>query len=117
MSLLWTNSPGALALSKFAGQRQTYYHASPHDFEQGEHVETGHPTNFGEPEEHNYFSTTPERAQYWGKSIEEEGHGPSTIYKVHTTGPHEVDPYAENYDSPEPTDFRSRHPLEVAGEA
>ena len=60
-----------------------FYHASDHKFGRGAMVKPGHaPLNSPSPEEHAYFTRTPEEAQDYGKYT----------YAVNPQGDYEDDP-------------------------
>jgi hypothetical protein len=97
-----------------------WYHGTHREFEPGDMVEPGHPSNYGlGPEHHVYFNADPDTASLWaGEAVSareqfhgETGHQPH-VYEVALTHPdHEPDPEVELE-----WDRRTRFPVRVVRE-
>lgn len=112
MSLLWDQSPGAMALAKTASaepEEPTYYHASPRRLPVGTMLKPPGRWrgNFDESSgDHVYMTPHLHRAEQYHYMLWDQGHEDPHIYEVHPHGPVEPDP--EDSEA-----VRTRHPVEV----
>ena len=96
----------------------SYYHGTKADLREGDVVEPGYRSNFGEGAKANFvYLTATLDAATWGAELA-VGEGPGRIYLVEPTGPIEDDPNLTDTKFPgNPTmSYRTRHPLRVTGE-
>lgn len=96
---------------------QSFFHGTRAAFQQGDLIQAGYKSNYGERQAvHVYFAGTL-NAAIWGAELA-LGDGPGRIYVVETTGPYEDDPNLTDKKFPgNPTlSYRSKSPLRVIGE-
>jgi len=95
-----------------------FFHGTKADLRQGDLLEPGYGSNFGERRKANYiYLTATLDAATWGAELA-VGEGPGRIYCVEPTGPYEDDPNLTDKRFPgNPTrSYRTREPLRVVGE-
>jgi rifampin ADP-ribosylating transferase len=97
---------------------QTFYHGTKVDLKQGDLIEIGFNSNYGNKKKakYIYLAATLEAAT-WGAELA-IGEGPGRIYIVEPTGPIEDDPNLTDKKFPgNPTkSYRSKSPFRVMGE-
>ena len=104
---------------------QAWYHGTYHELEPGDTIEPGHPSNYGQYDDHVYFTSTQLAGGAWAydaiearlDSYDEDVSGlQPRVYQVEPTGPYDLDlSNEENYDE-DYHDHKSRHPLRVIRE-
>ncbi len=97
---------------------QTYFHGTKADFQPGDFIEPGFPSNYGQQQNAAYiFLTATLDAAIWGAELA-QGEGRERIYLVEPTGEIEDDPDLTDKKFPgNPTkSYRSIHPFKVVGE-
>ena len=97
---------------------QRFYHGTKANLKQGDLIEPGFNSNYGERKKASYiYLTATLDAAIWGAELA-LGEGPGRIYIVEPTGPIEDDPNLTDKKYPgNPTkSYRSRSPLRVSGE-
>lgn len=95
-----------------------FYHGTKADLKPGDLIEPGYNSNYGKRNKAAFvYLTATLDAATWGAELA-LGEGPGRIYMVKPTGPIEDDPNLTDKKYPgNPTkSYRSRHPLQVAGE-
>jgi len=95
-----------------------FFHGTKADVRQGDVLEPGRSSNYGERRTATYvYLTSILDAAIWGAELA-VGEGPGRIYRVEPTGPLENDPNLTDKKFPgNPTrSYRTRHPLRVVGE-
>lgn len=99
-------------------QSEEFYHGTKADLKQGDLIQPGFESNYGQRKKANYvyLSATLEAA-IWGAELA-LGEGPGRIYIVEPTGPFEDDPNLTNKRFPgNPTkSYRTKDPIRVSGE-
>lgn len=99
-------------------QSEESYHGTKADLKQGDLIQPGFESNYGQRKKANYvyLSATLEAA-IWGAELA-LGEGPGRIYIVEPTGPFEDDPNLTNKRFPgNPTkSYRTKDPIRVSGE-
>ena len=97
---------------------QRFYHGTKANLKQGDVIEPGFNSNYGERKKASYvYLTATLDAAIWGAELSlGEGHG--RIYIVEPTGPIKDDPNLTDKKFPgNPTkSYRSRNPMRVSGE-
>ncbi|MDD2619998.1 MAG: NAD(+)--rifampin ADP-ribosyltransferase [Syntrophomonadaceae bacterium] len=95
-----------------------FYHGTKANLNQGEFLEPGYSSNYGEQKKANfiYFTATMDAA-IWGAELA-VGNKPGRIYQVEPTGAFENDPNLTDKKFPgNPTrSYRTKQPLRVVGE-
>ena len=97
---------------------QRFYHGTKANLQQGDLIEPGFNSNYGNRKKASYvYLTATLDAAVWGAELA-LGEGPGRIYIVEPTGPIEDDPNLTNKKYPgNPTkSYRSRDPLRVSDE-
>lgn len=97
---------------------QQFYHGTKAALKQGDLIEPGFHSNYGQRKKAKYiYLTATLDAAIWGAELA-MGEGRGRIYIVEPTGPIEDDPNLTDKKFPgNPTkSYRSQHPLEVTGE-
>lgn len=97
---------------------ETYYHGTKGDLKEGDLIEPGFNSNYGQRKKAKYvYLTATLDAATWGAELA-QGDGPGRIYIVEPTGPFEDDPNLTDKKFPgNPTkSYRTMHPLRVVGE-
>jgi hypothetical protein len=97
---------------------QTFYHGTKAHLQQGDLIEPGFHSNYGNRKKSAYvYLTATLDAAIWGAELA-QGEGPGRIYMVEPTGPMEDDPNLTDKKYPgNPTkSYRTRHPIRVIGE-
>lgn len=97
---------------------QLFYHGTKASLKQGDLIEPGFNSNYGQGKKASYiYLTATLDAATWGAELA-LGEGPGRIYTVAPTGPIEDDPNLTDKKFPgNPTkSYRSRSPLRVTGE-
>lgn len=97
---------------------QRFYHGTKASLKQGDLIEPGFTSNYGQRKKAAYvYLTATLDAAVWGAELA-LGEGPGRIYEVEPTGPIEDDPNLTDKKYPgNPTkSYRSRNPLRVSGE-
>lgn len=97
---------------------QTFYHGNKADLKQGDMIEPGFNSNYGQRKKAKYiYLTATMDAAIWGAELA-VGEGTGRIYIVEPTGPIEDDPNLTDKKFPgNPTkSYRSRSPFRVLGE-
>ena len=97
---------------------QRFYHGTKANLKQGDLIEPGFDSNFGNRKKASYvYLTATLEAAVWGAELA-LGEGPGRIYIVEPTGTIEDDPNLTDKKYPgNPTkSYRSRNPLRVSGE-
>ena len=97
---------------------QPFYHGTKANLKQGDLIEPGFHSNYGQQKKASYiYLTATLDAATWGAELA-QGEGPGRIYIVEPTGPIEDDPNLTDKKFPgNPTrSYRSRDPLRVIGE-
>lgn len=95
-----------------------FYHGTKANLKQGDLLEPGFNSNYGEHQKANYiYMSATMDAAIWGAELA-TGDGPGRIYSVEPTGPFENDPNLTDKKFPgNPTrSYRTRQPLRVVGE-
>lgn len=95
-----------------------FFHGTKADLRQGDVLEPGRSSNYGEPRVGNYvYLTATLDAATWGAELA-VGERPGRIYRVEPAGPLENDPNLTDKKFPgNPTrSYRTRQPLRVLGE-
>jgi rifampin ADP-ribosylating transferase len=97
---------------------EKFYHGTKADLKQGDLIEPGFNSNYGQKKKAKYiYLTATLDAAIWGAELAlGEGHG--RIYIVEPTGPIEDDPNLTDKKFPgNPTkSYRSKHPFRIIGE-
>lgn len=109
------NNLNARGASPFA---QTYFHGTKADLKNGDLIEAGFRSNYGERKKASYiFCSATLDAAVWGAELS-LGKGPGRIYLVEPTGQIEDDPDLTDRKFPgNPTkSYRSTEPFRVVGE-
>ena len=97
---------------------QTYFHGTRAELKNGDLIEVGFNSNYGQKKNAKYiFLTATLDAAIWGAELA-SGEGRERIYLVEPTGPIEDDPDLTDKKFPgNPTkSYRSTHPFKVIGE-
>lgn len=97
---------------------QTFFHGTKADLKNGDFIETGIESNYGQKNKAKYiYLTATLDAAIWGAELA-SGAGHERIYLVEPTGPVEDDPNLTDKKFPgNPTmSYRSKHPFKVVGE-
>ena len=97
---------------------QAFYHGTKANLKQGDLIEPGFNSNYGQRKKAKYiYLTATLDAAIWGAELA-VGEGDGRIYIIEPTGPFEDDPNLTDKKFPgNPTkSYRSLHPLHVIGE-
>ncbi|MGE0638329.1 MAG: NAD(+)--rifampin ADP-ribosyltransferase [Bacteroidia bacterium] len=97
---------------------ERFYHGTKSDMNQGDLIEPGFNSNYGQRKKAKYvYLTATLDAAIWGAELA-LGEGAGRIYIVEPTGPFEDDPNLTDKKFPgNPTkSYRTMHPLRVIGE-
>ena len=119
LTIMETNSNENKSLASTGhGTSPTFYHGTKADLKEGDLIEAGYHSNYGQQKKAAYvYLTATLDAATWGAELA-QGEGRGRIYIVEPTGPIEDDPNLTDKKFPgNPTkSYRTREPLRVTGE-